>query len=50
MLVTGNGVEWMTKKIPRSIADIEAFMAKAPKELPYTAKFERNVFLSSGNY
>ena len=37
MLVTETGVSWMTGKIPRSIADIEAFMAKAPKELPYTA-------------
>lgn len=50
MLVTQNGVEWMTGKIPRSIADIEAFMAKAPKELPYTARFSNNVFLSSGSY
>lgn len=37
MLVTETGVFWMTGKIPRSIQDIEAFMAKAPKELPYTA-------------
>jgi Xaa-Pro aminopeptidase len=38
MLVTDTGVEWMTKNLPRSIADIEAFMAKASKEVPYTAK------------
>ena len=38
MLVTETGVEWMTGRIPRSIADIEAFMAKAPKELQWTAK------------
>lgn len=38
MLVTENGVVWMTGKLPRSIADIEAFMAKGPKEVPYTAK------------
>lgn len=38
MLVTETGVEWMTKALPRSIADIEAFMAKAPKELPYTSR------------
>lgn len=50
MLVTENGVEWMTKKIPRSIADIEAFMAKAPKEFPYTAKFNNNIFLSTGSH
>ena len=28
MLVTDTGVEWLTKNLPRSIADIEAFMAK----------------------
>lgn len=37
MLVTENGVEWMTAKLPRKISDIEAFMAKASKEFPYTA-------------
>lgn len=37
MLVTDGGVEWMTKNLPRSIADIETFMAKASKEMPYTA-------------
>ena len=31
MLVTKDGAEWMTKNLPRSIADIEAFMAKASK-------------------
>lgn len=38
MLVTETGVVWMSGKLPRSIADIEAFMAKAPKEVPYTAR------------
>ena len=33
MLVTNTGVEWMTKNLPRSIADIEAFMARASKEM-----------------
>jgi Xaa-Pro aminopeptidase len=33
LLVTQNGAEWMTKALPRSIADIEAFMARAPKEI-----------------
>jgi Xaa-Pro aminopeptidase len=33
LLVTANGAEWMTKALPRSIADIEAFMARAPKEM-----------------
>ncbi|MBX3289299.1 MAG: aminopeptidase P family protein [Acidobacteria bacterium] len=37
LLVTANGVEWMSKNLPRSIADIEAFMAKGPGELPLTA-------------
>lgn len=33
MLVTENGVEWMTKKLPRSIVDIESFMAKSENEV-----------------
>ena len=32
MLVTSTGVEWMSGKLPRSIADIEAFMASASKQ------------------
>jgi len=35
MLVTKTGVEWMTKALPRSIADIESFMATASKETAY---------------
>ena len=35
MLITATGVEWMTKALPRAIPAIEAFMAKASKELPY---------------
>ena len=27
LLITPTGVEWMTKNLPRSIADIETFMA-----------------------
>jgi hypothetical protein len=38
MLVTETGVVWMTGKLPRSIADIEGFMAKASKDVPYTAR------------
>jgi hypothetical protein len=38
MLVTETGTEWMTKKLPRSITDIEAFMAKASKEVIFTAR------------
>ena len=33
MLVTKTGVEWMTKKLPRSIEDIEAFMKNASVEI-----------------
>jgi Xaa-Pro aminopeptidase len=33
LLVTQSGAEWMTKALPRSIADIESFMARAPKEM-----------------
>ena len=33
LLLTGDGVKWMTAAIPRSITDIEAFMAKASREL-----------------
>ncbi|HYG82253.1 MAG TPA: M24B family metallopeptidase, partial [Pyrinomonadaceae bacterium] len=37
MLVTANGVEWMTKALPRTISDIEAFMARAQKEVRVSA-------------
>jgi hypothetical protein len=37
LLVTPTGVEWMTKNLPRKLEDIEAFMAKAPKQLTYGA-------------
>lgn len=37
MLVTATGADWMTKKLPRKLEDIEAFMARAPKEIPYQA-------------
>ena len=46
LLVTSNGVEWMTKALPRSIADIEAFMAKAPKKFAYTAAALPNIFIN----
>jgi Xaa-Pro aminopeptidase len=29
MLVTADGCKWMTAALPRSIADIETFLAKA---------------------
>jgi len=42
MLVTANGTEWMTGKLPRSIAAIEAFMAHAPKEFQYSGLLNTN--------
>jgi Xaa-Pro aminopeptidase len=32
MLVTANGVDWMSKALPRSIKDVEAFIATARKK------------------
>jgi Xaa-Pro aminopeptidase len=32
MLITPEGAKWMTAALPRSIADIEAFIAKARRE------------------
>jgi Xaa-Pro aminopeptidase len=32
MVVTNDGVRWMTEALPRSIPDIEAFIAKARRE------------------
>jgi hypothetical protein len=32
MLVTNEGIKWMTAGIPRTIPDIEAFMANASRE------------------
>ena len=37
LLVTKNGVEWMTKNLPRRIDEVEAFMARASREMNYTA-------------
>lgn len=42
MLVTPAGVEWMTAKLPRKLEDIEAFMAKAPAEVPFEAALRTN--------
>lgn len=46
MLVTDSGVEWMTGKLPRSIADIEAFMAVAPKQVPLSRRLDKSIFLN----
>ena len=32
MLITGNGVEWMTKALPRKISELEDFIARARRE------------------
>ncbi len=48
MLVTATGVEWMTRNLPRTIAEIEAFMAKGSREIALAPRFDRapvNVFL-----
>src|SRR5436305_8633634 len=37
LVVTQNGAVWLTKDLPRSIADIEAFMSRAPKEVTISA-------------
>ncbi|MGQ0541884.1 MAG: aminopeptidase P family protein [Blastocatellia bacterium] len=47
MLVTETSVDWMTKNLPRSIADIEAFMAKASKEMTYTAVNKPSVLVNA---
>jgi Xaa-Pro aminopeptidase len=36
MLVTPDGVKWMTEALPRKIADIEAFIAKGRAEARQT--------------
>ncbi len=36
LLVTANGVEWMTKDLPRKLEDVERFMASASKEMAYS--------------
>ncbi|MGB5013251.1 MAG: aminopeptidase P family protein [Pyrinomonadaceae bacterium] len=53
MLVTETGTEWMSKTIPRSIADIEAFMASAPKTVTISRNRQNmlnNVFVQAGGY
>lgn len=37
LLVTSNGVEWMTKALPRKRSEVEAFMARASKEMAFHA-------------
>ena len=49
MLVTANGVEWMTRDLPRTIKDIEAFMARGSKET-FSAAPGRRQAEHFGNY
>ncbi len=42
LLVTNNGVQWMTAKLPRKMSDIEAFMAQASKG-PISRSFESGI-------
>jgi Xaa-Pro aminopeptidase len=47
LLVTPNGAEWMTKNLPRRIDEVEAFMARASKEMNYSGlKLETNPTLA----
>ncbi len=36
LLVTNNGVEWMTKNLPRKLEEVESFMARASGEMNYS--------------
>jgi Xaa-Pro aminopeptidase len=47
MLVTDTGVTWMSGKLPRTIADIEAFMAVAPKQVPLSRRAPSSIFLNN---
>lgn len=59
ILVTETGADWLTKNLPRSIAEIESFIAKAPKNIQYgglrqdvnrqfaALDFDRNLFVNS---
>ncbi len=42
MLITSNGVEWMSKDIPRTIKGVESFMAKASVEMKSYARIENS--------
>ncbi len=42
MLVTATGVEWMSKDLPRTIADVEAFMAKGSREIALIPRITRD--------
>lgn len=41
MLITKNGVEWMTKALPRKIKDVEDFMSRASSEMKGYALYKK---------
>jgi Xaa-Pro aminopeptidase len=43
MLITKTGVEWLSKGLPRTIKDVEAFMAKAQKEMSGYASVRKDI-------
>jgi Xaa-Pro aminopeptidase len=43
MLVTADGHRWLTEALPRSIADIESFMARASREVR-VSRLDHNLF------
>jgi Xaa-Pro aminopeptidase len=49
MLVTQTGVVWLTRKIPRRLEEVEAYMARAAKHAPLSTAVEpaKNVFLAT---
>jgi len=52
MLLTETGAEWLTKNLPRKIGEIEALMAKASKEMPYSSlpKQSNRTFAALDNF
>jgi Xaa-Pro aminopeptidase len=50
MVVTDGGVEWMTKNLPRKLEDVEAFIAKASKQVSYTASIPHSPITTYNSY
>ncbi len=42
ILVSDTGAVWMTKDLPRALADVEAFMAKSSKEMSYISRPQKS--------
>lgn len=47
LLVTSGGVEWLTKNLPRKLEEIEAFMARASREINYSSERRELNFMPS---